>query len=270
MKRKSISTLFDEFAEIRFSAASLAFSTLLSLIPFFIIILAILQSIGDLQRFYPHIESLIIGYLKEATGSTVSYYIKTSLSQFKPRNMGITGGIFLLLTSLSLIRAMDIAFHRIWKIQIRTPFYYRVWLHWVILILVPVTMALYAGLKSFNYFGLISRAAEEQFLLSLGTTAFIFLVYKIIPQTKVYFRCAFIPAVLAAIALTGVQKSFLWMALKIFKQNKIYGSLISIPIFLLWLLVVWYIVLTGVSLSAYMQKRATRKVQGPRLSNQSP
>jgi membrane protein len=257
--RKKVLNVFDEFSEIRFSAASLAFSTLLSLIPFLIIILAVLQSIGGLEKFYPQIESVMISYLKEATGTTVSQYIKTALSQFNPRDLGITGGFFLLLTSLSLIRAMDIAFQRIWKIKVIAPIHHRIWLYWVILVLAPVTMALYAGLKSFNYFDAFSQTIEQQFLLSLGTAAFIFLVYKIIPQTRVNFRCAFIPAILAASALAGIQKSFLWVSLKIFKQNKIYGSLISFPIFLLWLLVVWYVVLSGVALSAYMQGRAIRK-----------
>lgn len=261
MKRRRISNIFDEFSEIRFSAASLAFSTLLSLIPFLIITLAVLQSIGGLDRFYPQIESVMISYLKEATGTTVSKYIKDSLSQFQPRDLGLTGGAFLLLTSLSLIRAMDLAFHRIWKIRLETPIYHRIWLYWAILVLAPVTMALYAGLKTFNYFDAFSQTVEQQFLLSIGTAAFIFLVYKVIPQTRVNFRCAFIPAILAASALAGIQKSFLWVSLKIFRQNKIYGSLISFPIFLLWLLVVWYVVLSGVALSAYMQNRALRRSQ---------
>lgn len=258
MNRRRIAILFDEFTEIRFSAASLAFSTLLSLIPFLIIVLAMLQSIGGMDRFYPQIEAVMISYLKEATGATVSHYIKNSLSQFQPRDLGITGGIFLLLTSISLIRAMDIAFHRIWKIRMYTPVYHRIWLYWVILVLVPATMALYAGLKTFNYFDAFSQTVEQQFLLSIGTAAFIFLVYKVIPQTRVNFRCAFVPALLVAFALAGIQKSFLWVSLKIFKQNKIYGSLISFPIFLIWLLVVWYIVLSGVALLAYMQNKANR------------
>lgn len=259
MKRRRIAVLFDEFSEIRFSAASLAFSTLLSIIPFLIIVLAVLQSIGGLDHFYPQIESVMISYLKEATGNTVSQYIRNSLAQFRPRDLGLTGGVFLLLTSLNLIRAMDFAFHRIWKIKMYSPFYYRFWLYWVILILVPVTMALFSGLKSFNYFNAFSQTVEQQFLLSIGTTAFIFLIYKVIPQTRVNFRSAFIPAVLVALSLAVIQKSFLWASLKLFKTNKIYGSLISFPIFLLWLLAVWYVILTGVALSAYMQNRVSQR-----------
>lgn len=259
MNRTKISNLFEEFSEIRFSAASLAFSTLLSLIPFLIIVLAVLQSIGGMEKFYPQIEAVLISYLKEATGATVSQYIKNALTQFQPRELGITGGVFLLMTSLSLIRAMDIAFHRLWKIKMLTPIYHRIWLYWVLLVLAPVSMALYSGLKSFNLFEAFSQTIEQQFLLSLGTTAFLFLVYKVIPQTQVYFRCALIPAILVAMALAGIQKSFLWVTLKLFKQNKIYGSLISFPIFLLWILVVWTIVLSGTSLSAYMQGRIIRR-----------
>jgi len=37
--------------------------------------------------------------------------------------------------------------------------------------------------------------------------------------------------------------------------GKIYGSLGAIPIFLLWLYVIWLVVLSGTALSAALQKR---------------
>ncbi len=259
MIKKFLLALYDEFSEIRFASASLAYSTLLSMIPFLIIVFAVLQSIGGLEKFYPQIELVMISYLKEATGATVSQYIKTSLTNFQPRTLGLMGGVFLLITSLSLIRTIDVAFHRIWKIKITTPIYHRIWLYWVLLLMVPVTLALYTGLKSFDLFNGFSQSAEQQLLLSIGTMTFLFLIYKVIPQTRVKFYSAALPAVVTSIALGVIQKSFLWVSLKIFRQNKIYGSLVSVPIFLIWLLVVWYVVLSGVALSAFMQNRFDKK-----------
>ncbi len=259
MIKKFLYALYDEFAEIKFASASLAYSTLLSMIPFLIIIVAFLQSIGGLEKIYPQIEMLLVSYLKEATGTTVSQYVKTSLTQFQPRALGLTGGFFLLLTSLSLIHTIDVAFHRLWKLKTVTPIYHRIWLYWVLLILVPVALALYTGLKSLDYFNVVGQGLEHQVLLSIGTTAFLFLIYKVIPQTYVNFRAAALPAILASTALTIIQKSFLWASLRIFRQNKIYGSLVTVPIFLIWLLLVWYVVLSGVALSAFIQHRLDKK-----------
>ena len=47
--------LFDEFAEIRFAATSLAYSTLFSLIPFLVVVLAVFQAVGGLEKIYPEI-----------------------------------------------------------------------------------------------------------------------------------------------------------------------------------------------------------------------
>lgn len=249
----------EEFADIRFAASSLAFSTLLSLIPFLIVVLAIFQSIGGLEEFYPKIESVMISSLKEATGSTVSQYVRGLLTKVKPRTVGITGGLFLLWASLGLIKNIDIAFHRMWKIKFRRPLHRRLVLYWLLLLAVPIALAAFAGLKSVNFINDISMAVQHQFLVSVSVAVFLTILFKVIPDTEVNSIPAVIPAVLTSAALSIVQKSFLWISVKVFTQNKIYGSLASFPIFLVWLLVVWYVVLSGVSLSASMQHRLFKR-----------
>ena len=75
------SKLHDEFVEIRFAAGSLAFSTLLSLVPFLIVILAFFQAFGGLEQYYSQFENLLLSSLKDATGNTVTLYLKNTLSQ---------------------------------------------------------------------------------------------------------------------------------------------------------------------------------------------
>lgn len=247
--------LNEEFGDIRFAASSLAFSTLLSLIPFLIIVLAVFQWIGGLEEFYPKIEGIMIGSLKEATGSTVSQYVRGLLSKVKPSTVGVTGGIFLLWASLGLIKNIDIAFQRIWKLKFRKPIYQRMMLYWILLVIVPVALALFTGLKSVAVINQLTNQVHSQFLFSLWVALFLWILYKVIPDTKVGLVPSLVSAVLASLALSLVQKSFLWVSVKVFTHNKIYGSLASFPIFLVWLLVVWYVVLSGVALCAFLQQR---------------
>lgn len=256
MIKKFFARLHEEFSEISFAASSLAFSTLLSLIPFLIVVLAVFQSIGGLEQFYPQIENVLVGYFKEATGSTVSLYFRNSLANVKPQALGLTGGLLLILASLGLIRSIDIAFHRIWRIKIRKPIYRRIWLYWLLLLIVPFLLAVFTGLKSVNFINDVSQNVERQFLFSAATTLFLILLYKVIPDTKVKLFPVLASALLASTALTLVQSSFLWASAKVFRLNKIYGSLASFPIFLVWLLVVWYVVLTGVALCAFLHPKA--------------
>lgn len=259
MNKNFFSSLSEELNDIRFAASSLAFSSLLSIIPFLIIVLAIFQSVGGLEELYPKIEGLLLSYLKEATGSTATKYIKNALQNVNPKTLGISGGLLLLFASLGLIRNIDFAFNKIWKLKISKPMYKRILLHWIILLAAPIMLAVFTGIKSINFLSQASDAFEHQFLFSIWATALLFVLYKIIPETKVQTLPAFISAGIAGLALSIVQSSFLWLSLKVFKNNKIYGSLASFPIFLVWLLVVWYVVLAGVAFCAFLQQKVLKK-----------
>lgn len=256
MLKKVFASISDEFADIRLIASSLAFSTLLSIIPFLIIVLAVFQSVGGLEQFYPKIESLLLSYMKEATGNTAAKYIKNSIQNVNAKTLGISGGLFLLWASLGLIKNIDLAFNRIWKVKIRKPMYKRMWLHWLLLLAAPLSLAIFTGIKSIAFFDQAALQVLHGRLIFVGGASMIlWALYKFIPDVPVRARPALIAAVLAAVALSVVQSSFLWFSLKVFHNNKIYGSLASFPIFLVWLLVVWYVVLMGVSFCAFLQQK---------------
>jgi membrane protein len=257
--KKITTRLVEETNDIRFAASSLAFSTLLSIIPFLIIVLAVFQSIGGLEQFYPKIEWLLLSYMKEATGSNVTRYIRSALQNVNSNTLGISGGLFLIWASLGLIRNIDFAFNKIWKIKISKPAYKRIWLHWLLLLAAPITLAIFTGLKSLTFITFGRQSIEHQFLFSVSIAGLLFTLYKVIPDTEVRAVPAAISAVIASFGLAVVQSSFLWFSLRVFQNNQIYGSLASFPIFLVWLLVVWYVVLAGVAFCAFLQQKLGKK-----------
>lgn len=263
--RTFLRKLSDEFAEIRFAAASLSYSTLFAIIPFLVVILAVFQSVGELEKIYPQVEGLLMSYLKEATGNTVTQYLRNSVTKIQSRTLGYTGVIFLLFTTLGLFRNIDTAFHHLWRIKPRKPFLQRMWLHSIVLISLPALLAGFIGLRSVKIIEKLSTTIHQQFLFGVVIGLALWILYAVIPDTKVSKRASLISACFSAIGIAVVQSSFLWISLKVFKQNKIYGSLASFPIFMLWLLVVWSIVLTGASLCAYLQVKYFRKVPPPVL-----
>lgn len=255
---KFLARLHDEMNDIRFAASSLAFSTLLSIIPFMVIVLAVFQYVGGLDQLYPKMEGVLLNYMKEATGPTVTRFIRKSLQNVKPSTLGISGGLFLMFASLGLIRNMDFAFNKLWKLKINKPVYKRMWLHWMVLLAAPLTLAIFTGLKSTSLFSQAPQNWDHQFLFLFWICLLLFALYKIMPDTKVHTWPALISAALAGVMLALVQSSFLWISVKVFKNNTIYGSLASFPIFLIWLLTVWYVVLTGVAFCAFLQQKVFR------------
>lgn len=251
--------LTDEFAEIRFAAASLSYSTLFAVIPFLVVILAVFQSVGELEKIYPQVEGLLMSYLKEATGNTVTQYLRTSVTKIQSKTLGYTGVIFLIFTTVGLFRNIDTAFHHLWRLKPRKPFIQRMWLHSIVLISLPALLAGFIGLRSVKIIEKLGNTIHQQFLFGLVIGFALWILYTVIPDTKVSKRASLICASLAAFGISLVQSSFLWISLKVFRQNKIYGSLASFPIFMLWLLVVWCIVLSGASLCAFLQQKYFRK-----------
>lgn len=259
MIRRFFAALYNEFSEIQFAAASLSYSTLLSIIPFLIVVLAVFQLGVGLENLYPKIEILFTSYLKEATGNLAVDYIKSALSNVRPKTLGATGIILLMFTSINLIQSIDTAFHRVWKIKMNRPVFARIWFYWFILLLSPIALALLVGLRSINYFTQFNENMQNQFFISIWPALFLWLLYTFIPHFKVHFLAAMPSAILASIALNGVQSGFIWASISVFKKNKIYGSLASFPIFLLWLLVVWDVILCGVSMCSFLQQRVLKK-----------
>jgi membrane protein len=248
----------DEFVEIRLLSSSLAFSTLLSLIPFLVLVLAGFQYIGGFENLYPKIEALLLSYLRDATGPQATRFIRRAITRIDYQALGISGLIFLFWTTIGLIRNMDYAFNRLWKIQTKVPFYKRLWLHTLILMCIPVGLAIFIGTKSLLLIDQGMKSLEHASLLTLFVCAFMIALYKVIPATKVQLKPAFISGVFAGVSFLILQKSFLWVSLKVFKENKVYGTMASFPIFLVWLVVVWHVVLVGASLCAFLQQRSSK------------
>jgi membrane protein len=123
---------------------------------------------------------------------------------------------------------------------------------------VPVSIIMFITAKTIFFLHEGRRSIEYQMTFALFLWAFLFVLYKFIPEVRVKSWVAALSAAVSGVALFVLQKTFLWVSLRVFSQNKIYGSLASFPIFLLWLLAVWYVVLLGVSLCAFLQQKGAK------------
>jgi len=241
--------------ELRLVAGSLAYSTVLGLVPFMAVVAAIFQMIGGLDLLYPKMEYLLLQNMKEAAGGQTAHFIRQFLQNISAGKVGTTGAFFLLLTSLRLIHVMDLGIHRVWNQTDSRPFYKRVIYHWLLLLLIPMALATYVAFMSLEQFQLVQKFLPAFITNSLLLMACLFLIYKFVPDRNVATKNAAASSMLAAISLYCVHKGFALLAAKVFSYNKIYGSFAAVPLLLLWILSIWYVVLGGVALSASLEKR---------------
>lgn len=241
--------------ELRWIAASLAYSTLLAIIPFLALTLAFFQIIGGLDSLYPKVQSLILLHLQSATGAEASQFISRILLKNHSTALGLTGIVALLFTSIGLLLDMELAINKIWHLEPTRTFIKRLLRQFSIFLVLPFFLALYASFRSIAFFESWFQSPFAPYLDFVLVLVPLSVVYKYMPTTRVLWRPAICGALFAVVGIELIKHSFAWMAMKVFNYNKMYGGFASLPLFFVWVLLMWYTVLGGAALSASLQKR---------------
>lgn len=242
-------------ADVDLLASSLAFATAVSFVPLLAVSLSVFTAYGGLESLMAKIEPFILHNFVDASGAQVSKGIRNSIERVHSGALGISGVVGLLFISTKLFHDMERAIQRVWKIKSERSIFTKLTAYWLVMFLAPIAVAGMLGLMgSKDLAWLFGALSKGTFTFSLAFVSLVF-VYKYVPACPVNWRPAFASAFLTAIALGVAQTSYAVITKSVLRQNKIYGSLASVPIFLLWLLVLWWIFLCGVALCAVLQKR---------------
>ncbi len=259
--RETARTLAQRFREDRLgnTASSLTFTTLISLVPLFTVVLAVFTAFpmfGKLQLALQQwlTESLI----PEAIAKQVMSY----LTQFaaKSSRLGLAGIMVLLVTAISLILTIDRTLNAIWRVRRARPLARRVLTYWGVLTLGPLLLAGSLAISSFVLS--VSRGLIGDMPGGLGLLLDLFqfglivsgmaALYRYVPNTEVKWNHAFSGGVFVALGLELAKRLLGWYLGKMPAYSVVYGAFASVPILLLWMYVVWLIVLLGAVIAAYL------------------
>ncbi|QEY25639.1 YihY family inner membrane protein [Neisseria zalophi] len=257
------------FNEIRVPqvAASLTFTTLLALVPVLTVTLAVVSA-------FPMFDGLSASFIQFVNKTIVPQGADTVfeyIGEFKDKASQLTaiGVIMLGVTSLMLIQTIDQTFNRIWRMNSQRPMLMQFLVYWALLTLGPLALAIGASLWSsmlkYNLFG-----AEYSFLSSivrlvmslLFSTILLWLLYRLIPKRFVPAKHALIGAAITAVLLEAARYGFAWYISTFQGYALIYGAFAAVPLFLLWLNLLWMLVLSGAVLTSslsYWQGEAFRR-----------
>lgn len=277
--RESLHTLYSffQFIALRFSAArcaqvaaSLTFTTLLALVPLFTIGLSVYSQFPAFGKTSNRFRNLLMSnLLPDSAGRILTVYTK----QFADNaaQLTILGGILLALTALLTLFTIERAFNDIWQAGglKKNQLLKRMIVYWSLLTLGPLLLGLGFSLSSrvFNY-------THEQMLgilfIKMLPVVLIFiafsLLYILIPRCHVPTKQGLLCGGLAACFFYISQNIFSWYLGHFNTYKLVYGAFASLPIFLLWLYLTWFIVLAGAVLCAalpYWHKQSWRWHQLP-------
>ena len=242
-----------QHGEIQLVAGALAFSTVLSLIPFLGITLMVFQRVGGLEFLYPKVQQFFLEYFKNTSGIEASVFVKKIFDRLQSRTISTTVILGLLYTSWRLLNNVEVGIQKMWKEKGSRSIYKRFFISWTMMMIFPVLLALYFAARSVDFIQPLVQTYHvgSDFLVYF---LILFFTFKILPEGRVYKRSALVGALFSSAGILILQNTFTFLTKKAFYTSKLYGSLAAIPLLLFWILFLWYIVLFGVAVSAGYQK----------------
>ena len=234
------------------TASSLAYTTLLSIVPLVAVMFGLFGEISILQDVSHSIQDFIFASFVPQLGWTVQGYIMEFSN--KASQLTISGSIVLVVIAIMLMATIDNAFNRIWFVRNKRNPVARLLVYWAILTMGPLLIGV--GLASTSYLLSLPIVADvdtsfnlKARLLSwlpfLTTTVAFSLLYILVPNCYVPKRHAIVGGVICAILFEMAKYGFGIYVRSMPTYENIYGAISVIPLFLIWIYVSWMIVLFG-------------------------
>lgn len=239
------------------TAASLAFTTLLGIVPLATIAFATVARFPVFQRWLDALEAFLLQYMLPQSASAL---VHTHIGEFVEKAAGLTGlsVALIFVTALLLIATVEREINLMWAIRHRRPLARRV----VVFALGATAGPLLVGASVWATTWLLTASLASVPLdesladLVLKPAPLVFstlalaLMYRIVPVARVPWRNAFAGALVAAIAFEAAKHGFAFYLTHVPTWRVVYGALAAVPAFLVWIYVCWLIVLTGAAITA--------------------
>jgi len=258
-------------------AAALSYHTMFGIVPLAIMMLLTFQLFPAYKGVGEKVKSLAYEQLHL---STIEYpdpadpektimlteYIDEIVGGFftgvNEGSVALFSGIIVIWAALGLLSTIERAFNNIWRVGRGRSFLHRVINYWALLTLGPLLLGvgIYVTTR-YSTVGQIQKTILSNIapaLLSyLIATAAFFLLYFVLPNTKVQAKAAIWGAAVAALVWTAAKWAFGAYVTRFIPYSEVYGVLGLIPLGVLWIFISWLIVLFGLQLTFTTQHLKT-------------
>ena len=239
----------ESFAQL---AASLSFTTLLSIVPFVAVVLTVASLFPLFGNLVDQLDNfLVANLLPGKSGGVVAKY--TYQFSQKATRLTFAGIAVLAVTSLFLMFSIERAFNHLWRVSKPRPIVQRFALYGAVMVVGPLvagavlatmSYAVSLSLGFFNEPAWVRQAIFKTLALIMLGGFFTFLYYAV-PNAKVRLLHAFVGGGLATAGVAVMQRLFELYLAKFPTYTLIYGAFATLPIFLVWMYLCWTVVLIG-------------------------
>ena len=249
--------------DIGIRAMSLAYTTLLSLVPLMVFTFAILKGLGahaDLRLLVHEFFRPVGSAATQLTESVMQF-----VANMRGELLGSIGLAFLLYTVITTIQKVETSFNFVWRVERPRSFGRRFTEYLTVMILGPILLAVALGLlgsaenspvarwlQAVAPLAAILRVAGRILPYAIVTVVFT-CMYAFIPNIRVQPRAALIGGVTAGVIWALVGKAFTAVIVYSSQLVAIYSGFAIVLTTLIWVNLSWLILLIGAQLAFYVQ-----------------
>jgi len=231
-------------------AGALTYTTLFAVVPMMTVAYSMFSVLPEFADVGERLQAFLFKYLVPSS----TELLQEKLVEFSERARQLTaiGFAFLFVTAFLMLVNVEKAFNAIWHVAEPRRGLQRFLLYWGVLSLGPpliaggliislylMSLPLVSGLDPLGLRSVILGYAPY-----LLTTAGFTILYYAVPNCHVPFWKALVGGVVT-MSLFELAKSTFTLVVKNSSMEPIYGTFAAVPLFLVWLYLVWVLVLSG-------------------------
>ncbi|WP_064580632.1 YihY/virulence factor BrkB family protein [Streptobacillus moniliformis] len=239
-------------------ASNLTYMMILTIFPFFAIILGIAKGFGLDEKLIAQVNALL-----PQNEQVLAYILETTNNLIENARGGILTGLGILILIFSVISMFDLlenTFNDIWNVRKNRNFTSKIISYTALVFITPIFILLILAsssvlvefIKSFADISNLTKYILKVFNMFMRMM-FISGLFILIPNKRVKILPAIIGAAISDIGLNILYVIYVYLQFSISRYNIIYGSLAFIPIFLIWIKYAWTIILIGAQITYTIQ-----------------
>jgi membrane protein len=242
--------------EITIQASSLSFYTIFSIVPILLIILSLLASNPMFSEYYQKIETFILSNILPTNQETIKIYITSFVQNSK--SMGITGGIYIFVTSILFFKNFETIMTKIFNSKKR-KFFNKITTYWTTMTLFPIlfSFSIYLSIKIQS---VLNNSTYTQNINILALIPFFtifvmfWLAYNLGANKELNIKALIISSFLGTTIFSIAKSLFVYYVIYNKNYTSLYGSFSIILFAFVWIYVSWIIFISGAHLCEFLDE----------------
>jgi membrane protein len=243
-------------------AASIAYYSLLSLFPFFLLLMAVIGGVTSSESDREAVLTFVLSYFPHQFD-----FVRAQLDAMQQSRvrLGLLGSLVMVWAAMGVFGAITSAVNHAWGVEKQPSYFKHKMVSFVMLVMASLLLMLALLLVSAinivqaHWFAEVVIGAPILEMLQgfaarwASTIAFVVvvgLVFYFVPNASVRFRDVWVGAVLTGLLWSGAFAGFSWYVRDLSRLDRIHGSIAAVIVFLFWIYICAVILLYGAEVTA--------------------